>query len=145
MDAVSLFELWSSQTPSVLFGYRLSVSERYTCFLKQTLLSLCCLAGSIKSHQTFLLIRFACLHQLPAGGSQVPQTDILRAFFASRQLKVIEAKRICTGVTQMAVNNTILMIVAVATSLSTHLFSFPVRISPSALPVLFWRGKHAFV
>lgn len=58
---------------------------------------------------------FARLHPHPAGGNRLPHTDTLEGIWAARQLKVIEARSICTGGTQMTINNTILMTEAVAT------------------------------
>lgn len=53
-------------------------------------------------------------------GQSTPTHRHTEGIWAARQLKVIEARSICTGETQMTVNNTILMTEAVATTLSIH-------------------------
>lgn len=66
---------------------------------------------------------FECLHLHPAGGNRLPHTDTLEGIWAARQLKVIEARSICTGGTQMTINNTTLMTEAVATIYSPRLIA----------------------
>lgn len=105
--------------------------------------SLCWKAVSINSQQTFLsrnwhcVCVFACLRPRPAGGIRLPYADTLRAF---GQLRVIEARSICTRVIQMTVNNTLLMTVGVCNRISSHHFSCLVKFPKTfALVVTFWR------
>lgn len=64
--------------------------------------------------------------------------------WAARQLRVIQARSICSGVTQMTVNNIILMTVAVTAALSIHHSSGLVSFPPFLLAVLFWRENLGF-
>ena len=110
---------------------------------------------------------FACLCPRPAGGNQLPHTRAhtyahtrahthththiyththrhthnTEGIWAARQLRGIEARSICTGVTQMTINNTVLMTVAVATA---HHVSSLVGFPPLRTCIIL-EGKHSSV
>ena len=68
-------------------------------------------------------------------------THNTEGIWAARQLRGIEARSICTGVTQMTINNTVLMTVAVATA---HHVSSLVGFPPLRTCIIL-EGKHSSV
>lgn len=127
-----------------VLSFACAVSKRCCDYWqKQTTLGLRRTAGSIKSQQTFLpqknlavdvcgffffFFFFFCLHPRPAEGNHLPHTQRhtqahthSEGIWAARQLRVIEARSICSGVTHITVNNTILTPAAP----SIHHFSYP--------------------